>query len=110
MGTSAMAAKMGLKKKRSSIFKLPECDSRVYTNVFSNVIVLENGARVFKPMRYRLRPADSNVEVPLQFNVYNARKDSLQSKQTWKKLFMQKHGLFPFVGFYEWVIEGDKKG
>ena len=60
-------------------------------------------------MRYRVRPAGSDSEIPSKFNVFNARLDSLESRQTWRPLFMRQHGLLPFVRFFEWVEDEGKK-
>ncbi len=105
-------ALLGLKhsdKKRSQPFKLPGDDGRVFSNYFTNVIVEEDEQRFIKPMRYRVRPSGSKEEVPAKFNVFNARLDSLEQRQTWIPLFMKKHGIIPFSAFYEWVSGPDGK-
>ncbi|MBT3583261.1 MAG: hypothetical protein HN509_00025, partial [Halobacteriovoraceae bacterium] len=61
------------------------------------------------PMRYRLRPAGSLEEVPAKFNLYNARKDSLQERKSWKQLLGKSHGIFPFKSFFEWVKDAEGK-
>ncbi|HXH76784.1 MAG TPA: SOS response-associated peptidase family protein [Bacteriovoracaceae bacterium] len=99
---------LGLKRKpASSPFKEADPEGRIFPGTFTTVIVEEDGERLLKPMRYRLRPYKSKEEIPTKFNVYNARFDSLESRQTWRRLFMKKHGLFPFKRFFEWV---DYKG
>ena len=90
-------------------FRGPDDDGRIYPGTFTQVMVIEDGKRLFKPMRYRLRPRGSKEEIPSKFNVFNARLDSLEIRQTWKPLFMRQHGLFPFKRFYEWVEDGGKK-
>lgn len=97
------------KAPRSNFFKVPTTDNRIYPGYFTWVLVHENGRRVFKRMRYRIRPAGSPEEIPVKYNVFNARIDFLESRQTWKKLFTRQHGLFPFVRFFEWVEEDGKK-
>lgn len=83
--------------------------SRVYPGYFAPVIVWqEQKGRTLVPMRYRIRPAGSPKEIPSKYNVFNCRIDSLQSRQTWKRLFGRTHALFPFTRFFEWVE--DKKG
>jgi putative SOS response-associated peptidase YedK len=96
-------------KKRPIAFRMPSEDNRVFPGYFANVIVAEAGRRVFKPMRYRVRPQGSREEIPDKFGVYNARIDSLTSKKTWQPLFMRKHGLVPFSNFYEWVLDPEEK-
>ncbi len=101
---------LGLKRKpQSDIFRTPENDGRVFPNYFTNVVSLHNGVKEFGPMRYRVRPAHSSEEIPTKFNVFNARLDSLEKRQTWAPLFMRKHGVIPFNAFYEWVIKDGKK-
>ena len=82
---------------------MPGSDDRVFPGYFAPVIVQEGLKRIVKPMRYRVRPSGSKTEIPAKFGVYNARIDSLETKQTWKPLFMHRHGLVPFTNFYEWV-------
>lgn len=47
--------------------------------------------------------------MPSQYNVFNARRDSLQSARTWKPLFGHNHAIFPFERFFEWVERDGKK-
>lgn len=97
------------KGKRSTLFKLPTQDGRLFSNYFTNVIVGEKGERYIKPMRYRVRPRGSSAEVPAKYNVFNARLDSLEIRPTWKPLFMHNHGLVSFNRFFEWVPGPDGK-
>ncbi|HXH32089.1 MAG TPA: SOS response-associated peptidase family protein [Bacteriovoracaceae bacterium] len=99
-----------LKRRPSTpFFKEPAADGRVYPGYFTWVMVMENGNRVFKKMRYRVRPHNS-PEIPSKFNVFNARVDAIEQRKTWKGLFMRRHALVPFVRFYEWVEhQGAKK-
>lgn len=96
------------RKPSSNIFKTPDDDGRIFPGTFAQVMVLEDGKRLLKPMRYRLRPNGSE-EIPTKFNVFNARLDSLENRQTWKPIFMKQHGLLPFVRFFEWVEDEGKK-
>lgn len=109
-GPEKMKEILGLKRKSStSHFKTPVDDGRVFPNTFAPVIVMENGKRVIKPMRYRVRPAGSGEEIPSKYNVFNARIDSLEKRKTWSGLFMRHHALFPFHNFYEWVEDENGK-
>lgn len=94
---------------RSNFFKTPGEDNRIFPGYFTWVMVHENGKRVFKRMRYRVRPKGSKEEIPTKYNVFNARIDSLETRQTWQKLFTRQHGLFPFTRFFEWVEDDNKK-
>lgn len=96
-------------KEKVKFFRLPEEDGRIFSNYFANVIVSEKGERVIQPMRYRVRPHDSKEELPTKYNVFNARIDSLEIRDTWKPLFMRNHGIIPFTNFYEWVPGPDNK-
>jgi len=103
---------LGLKRvPKSSCFKTPEEDGLVYPNYFAPVIIMENGKRVIRPMRYRVRPAGSKEEIPSKYNVFNARIDALDTRKTWKSCFMKNHGVFPFNSFFEWVQDqnGNKR-
>lgn len=101
---------MGLKRSpKGELFKTPEEDGRVYPGYFAPVMTLENGKRMIRPMRYRVRPQNSKEEVPSKYNVFNARVDALEMRKTWSGLFMRKHGIFPFIKFFEWVKDKDQK-
>jgi len=81
---------------------------RIYPMYFAPVIIQEDKLRKIVPMRYRILPS-TGVEVPSQYNVFNARRDSLQCARTWKPLFGHKHAIFPFERFFEWVARDGKK-
>ena len=103
---------LGLKhspKKRATPFKNPSDDGKLFSNYFTHIVVKEQGERVLQPMRYRIRPEGSREEVPNKFNVFNARLDSLEIRQTWKPLFMRRHGIVPLIRFYEWVPGKNQK-
>jgi len=109
LGVENLKKLLGLKRKpRGSFFKGPGEDHRIYPNYFTDVMVMENGKRVFKKMRYRVRPANSVEEIPSKYNVFNSRIDSLEKRRTWQGIFMRNHGLFPFNQFYEWVERDGK--
>ncbi len=99
-----------LKKKHPEVYMAPDEDSRIYPNYWAPIVVQERGHRIIKPMRYRIRPAGSQEEVPAKFNLFNARLDALESRKTWRPLLAKRHCLIPIRGFYEWVKnEGLKK-
>lgn len=112
MDPSKLDTLLGLKhssRKRKPPFHLPSDDGKVFPNYFTNVIVEDKDKRLIIPMRYRVRPHGSKEEIPIKFNVYNARIDSLETAKTWRPLFMHNHGIVPFVKFYEWVPGPDGK-
>lgn len=97
------------RKPSTNIFKSHDQDGRIFPGSFTDVMVMENGQRLIKPMRYRVRPAGAKAEIPSKFNVFNARLDSLENRPTWKSIFMRNHGLLPFKRFFEWVDNDAKK-
>ena len=95
---------LGMKQRpRSSQFKWLDDDGRLYPKVFAPVIVSSGGERRVEPMRFRVRPAGSRQEVPGQFNVYNAKIESLSSSPTGRLLIGQQHALLPVKRIYEIV-------
>ena len=97
------------RKPTTNIFKTPDEDGRIYPGTFTQVLVMNEGKRLLRPMRYRLRPQGSLSEIPSKYNVFNARLDSLENRSTWKPLFKRQHGLLPFVRFFEWVEHDSQK-
>jgi putative SOS response-associated peptidase YedK len=77
-------------------------DSRIYPGTFAPVLVMENGRRVIKPMRYQCRvegaPAVFDRKYP---GTYNARRDSLGGY--WRKQFAHTHAVMVASAFYEHV-------
>lgn len=86
----------------------PGSDYRIYPFYFAPILLEHGGQRLIVPARYRILPR-TGVEVPGQYNVFNARRDSLQSARNWKPLFSKKHALFPFQRFFEWVARDGGK-
>jgi hypothetical protein len=55
--------------------ELEERDSRIFPGYFAPVMVMENGRRRVKPMRYQCRPAGKPASTDFKFpGTYNARK------------------------------------
>ncbi|MGF6758283.1 SOS response-associated peptidase family protein [Paraburkholderia sp. GAS42] len=84
-------------------------DSRIFPGHYAPVMVMENGQRVIKPMRYQCRiagkPASYDVKFP---GTYNARRDSLEG--FWKPLFGYSHGILVVNAFYENVSRAKMEG
>jgi putative SOS response-associated peptidase YedK len=75
-------------------------DSRMFPGWYAPVMVMEQGRRVLKPMRYQCRPEGKPVFYDTKFpGTYNARRDSLSG--FWKDLFGFKHGLLVVNAFFE---------
>lgn len=86
-------------------------DSRIFPGVYCPVLVVENGQRVMKSMRYQCRPAGTpgmyDRKLP---GTYNARRDNLEG--FWRRQFGYTHGLMVSDRFYENVegLEGRISG
>lgn len=91
-----------LAKLEFSFDRITPLDERIFPGHFAPVIAARGEKRLLLPMRYRVRRPDGG-EVPPQYNVFNARRDSLRKAATWKPLFGHRHAIFPFVKFFEWV-------
>lgn len=76
-------------------------DSRIFPMVYAPVMVMEDGKRVVKPMRYLLRPPGAPPSFdtdPNRNGTYNARRDNLE--KFWKKQFGYTHGVMVVSSFY----------
>lgn len=81
---------------------LRDADSRIYPGYYAPVMVVENGQRVIKPMRYQCRPAGKPVFYDTKYpGTYNARRDNLEG--FWRSQFGHTHGLIVVNAFYEHV-------
>ena len=75
-------------------------DSRIFPGYFVPVMVVEDGQRVVKPMRYQCRPAGKPAFYDSKFpGTYNARRDNLEG--FWKGLFGRQHAIMVADVFYE---------
>lgn len=75
-------------------------DSRIFPGWYAPVMVMENGRRVVKPMRYQCRPAGKPAFYDTEFpGTYNARRDNLRG--FWKGQYGHTHGLVLVDAFYE---------
>lgn len=84
-------------------------DSRIFPGHYAPLLVMEDGKRVIKPMRYQCRiagkPAAYDVKYP---GTYNARRDNLEG--FWKPLFGHSHGVMLVDVFYENVSKAKFEG
>jgi putative SOS response-associated peptidase YedK len=87
--------------------KPPGDSYRIYPFYFAPIIIEDAGKRLFVPARFRILPR-TGIEVPNNYNVFNSRRDSLQSARNWIPLFGKQHAIFPFQNFYEWVERDGK--
>ncbi len=80
-------------------------DSRIFPGIYAPVLVMADGKRVIKPMRYQCRPQGKPIKNDVLYpGTYNARRDSLE--KYWKGLFGYSHGLMVATTFYE-NVEGE---
>jgi putative SOS response-associated peptidase YedK len=84
-------------------------DSRIFPGYYAPVLIVENGQRVIKPMRYQCRiagkPASYDAKYP---GTYNARRDSLSA--FWRPCFGLTHGIMVVDVFYENVSRAKMEG
>ena len=75
-------------------------DSRIFPMHHAPVMVIENGRRTIKPMRYGCRVAGKPADYDSRFpGTYNARRDNLGG--FWSGVFGVSHGLVVMSAFYE---------
>lgn len=80
--------------------ELKASDSRIFPFWYAPLIVMENGKRVIKPMRYHCRPNGKPASYDKRYDgLYNARRDSLE--KFWKELFGVRHGVLVATSFFE---------
>lgn len=91
-------------------------DSRIFPMWYAPVMMVEDGKRIVRPMRYLCRlpgklassdfVIDRATKQRRMSGVYNARRDNLE--RYWKPLFAQQHGIMVVNKFYE-NVERDGK-
>lgn len=80
--------------------ELKDRDGRIYPGWYAPVLVVEDGQRVVKPMRYQCRPCGKPAFYDTKYpGTYNARRDNLEG--FWKGLFGYSHGVVLASAFYE---------
>ncbi len=87
----------------------PAKDNRIFPDWYAPVLIVENGKKVIRPMRYHCRPAgmDPSIDRTKTGQVsgtYNARRDNLT--RFWRNQFGYTHGLMFAETFYENVDDG----
>src|SRR4051794_17072466 len=72
------------------------------------VVMLENGGRHFRLMRWGLVP--SWVKDPRKFSLLiNARAETVREKPAFKNAVRRRRCLIPADGYYEWQVSGERK-
>lgn len=82
-------------------------DSQVFQYSYCPVITCRGGQNTISLMRYQLKPRHATADAPSSINMFNARRDALLTRPSWKPLFGKNHGLVLLNGFYEWVPHPD---
>lgn len=84
-------------------------DSRIFPGWYAPVLIVEDGRKVVKPMRYQCRPAGKPAFYDTKFpGTYNARRDNLEG--FWKAQFGHTHGVMLASRFYENVNRHKAEG
>ncbi len=84
-------------------------DRRIFPGVYAPVMIMEEGRRVIKPMRYQCRPAGKPAFYDTKYpGTYNARRDNLEG--FWKGQFGHMHGIIVCEAFYENVSRNKVEG
>ena len=72
------------------------------------VVIVENGARHFRLMRWGLLP--TWVKDPRKFTLLiNARSETVTEKPAFKNAIKRRRCLVPADGYYEWQVSGNRK-
>ncbi len=83
-------------------------DNRIFPLVYTPVLIVEDGKRVVRPMRYQCRLAGKPAAYDKRYpGTYNARRDNLEG--FWRDQFGYNHGLIVASTFYENVEGKDGK-
>ena len=72
------------------------------------VVILENGGRHFRLMRWGLIPAWTKDPRKISL-MFNARSESVQDRPAFKNAMKRRRCLVPADGYYEWQDAGGRK-
>jgi putative SOS response-associated peptidase YedK len=84
-------------------------DYRAYPSGYVPVIIRRAGELLMIPARYRCRPPGKPAFIDKQLDLYNARRDGLTERATWRPLFGTSHAILPATRFYENVRDAENK-
>lgn len=87
----------------------PARDDRIFPDWYAPVLIVENGRRIVRPMRYHCRPEGMSPSIDRTKSgqvsgTYNARRNNLE--RFWRNQFGYTHGLMLAETFYENVDDG----
>jgi putative SOS response-associated peptidase YedK len=84
-------------------------DARIFPQHYAPVMVMEDGKRVVRPMRFHCRPEGKPAFYDVKYaGLYNARRDSLD--KFWRDLWGYRHGIIVANAFYENVNKHRAEG
>lgn len=81
-------------------------DTRIFPDSYAHIIVVENGERVLRPMRYGLRPAGMPASIDDDLTLFNSRRPKLT--KFWARQFGHTHGVAIWRSFFEHVDRSGK--
>lgn len=84
----------------------PAKDDRIFPDWYAPILIVENGRKIVRPMRYHCRPEGMSPSIDRMKNgkisgTYNARRNNLE--RFWRNQFGHTHGLMLAETFYEMV-------
>ncbi len=83
-----------------------EADSRIFPFWYAPVVIMQDGRRTLRPMRYHCRPNGKPASYDRRYDgLYNARRDNLEG--FWKNVFGRHHAILVAKSFYENVALHD---
>lgn len=89
--------------------ELKDRDARIFPGYYAPVMIVENGERIVRPMRYQCRPAGKPASYDHRYpGTYNARRNNLTG--FWKEQFGATHGVMVVNAFYEHVSRHGLEG
>ena len=84
-------------------------DARIFPRYFAPVMVVQDGKRVVRPMRFLCRPEGKPPDYDVKFpGLYNARRDNLT--RFWKDHWGYRHGIIVANAFFENVDKHRAEG
>ena len=84
-------------------------DARIFPQHYAPVMVMQDGKRVLRPMRFHCRPEGKPAFYDVKYlGLYNARRDSLG--KFWRDLWGYRHGIIVANAFYENVKKHRAEG
>jgi putative SOS response-associated peptidase YedK len=114
---AAESKRVATNKVQSGLSKLADLkrtepkdrDNRIFPGWYAPVMIVENGQRVLRMMRYQCRPEGKPAFYDTKYpGTYNARRDNLNG--FWKELWGFSHGLMVTNAFFENVNRHRREG